>query len=63
MVTRPYSPTRRSITKGTGTITSSTGTKAGIESCNGFEIIGTTPKGFRHPQLVFVDTYVMYRSL
>ncbi|NRA48989.1 MAG: GNAT family N-acetyltransferase [Phaeodactylibacter sp.] len=29
----------------------------------GFEIIGTTPKGFRHPQLVFVDTYVMYRSL
>ena len=29
----------------------------------GFEIIGTTPKGFRHPQLGFVDTYVMYRSL
>lgn len=29
----------------------------------GFEIIGTTPKGFRHQQLGFVDTYIMFRSL
>jgi len=29
----------------------------------GFEIIGTTPKGFRHKELGFVDTYIMYRDL
>jgi L-amino acid N-acyltransferase YncA len=29
----------------------------------GFTIIGTTPKGFKHRQLGFVDTYIMYRSL
>jgi len=29
----------------------------------GFEIIGTTPKGFRHSKLGFVDTYIMYKSL
>lgn len=29
----------------------------------GFDIIGTTPKGFRHSQLGYVDTYIMYRSL
>lgn len=29
----------------------------------GFEIIGTTPNGFRHAQLGLVDTYIMYRSL
>jgi len=29
----------------------------------GFEIIGTTPKGFRHPQLGLVDTYIMYLAL
>lgn len=29
----------------------------------GFEIIGTTPKGFRHKKLGFVDTYIMYRDL
>ncbi len=29
----------------------------------GFEIIGTTPKGFRHSKLGLVDTYIMYRSL
>lgn len=29
----------------------------------GFEIIGTTPNGFRHPELGFVDTYMMYKEL
>lgn len=29
----------------------------------GFEIIGTTPKGFRHFELGLVDTYIMYKDL
>lgn len=29
----------------------------------GFEIIGKTPKGFRHKTLGFVDTYVMFKDL
>ena len=29
----------------------------------GFEIIGTTPDGFRHPTLGLVDTHIMYRKL
>ena len=29
----------------------------------GFEIIGTTPKGFRHKSLGFVDTYIMFKDL
>lgn len=29
----------------------------------GFEIIGTTPKGFRHQKLGLVDTYIMYKEL
>lgn len=29
----------------------------------GFEIIGTTPKAFRHASLGFVDAYIMYKSL
>ena len=29
----------------------------------GFEIIGTTPKGFRHKELGFVDTYIMFKQL
>lgn len=29
----------------------------------GFEIIGTTPKGFRHSVLGLVDTYIMYKDL
>lgn len=29
----------------------------------GFEIIGTTPKGFRHANLGLVDTYIMYKDL
>jgi len=29
----------------------------------GFEIIGTTPKGFRHLELGLVDTHIMYKSL
>jgi GNAT superfamily N-acetyltransferase len=28
----------------------------------GFEIIGTSPKSFRHLQLGLVDTYIMYRG-
>ncbi len=30
---------------------------------NGFKIIGTTPKGFRHQTLGLVDTYIMYKDL
>ncbi|MFD1294992.1 GNAT family N-acetyltransferase [Lutibacter holmesii] len=29
----------------------------------GFEIIGTTPKGFRHAKLGLVDTFIMYKDL
>tara|TARA_R110000868_G_scaffold96582_2_gene265754 strand:+ start:2162 stop:2659 length:498 start_codon:yes stop_codon:yes gene_type:complete len=29
----------------------------------GFNIIGTTPKGFRHKTLGLVDTYIMYKEL
>jgi L-amino acid N-acyltransferase YncA len=30
---------------------------------HGFEIVGTLPKAFLHPQLGSVDAYVMYREL
>lgn len=30
---------------------------------NGFQIIGTTPQGFRHAKEGYVDTYIMYRTL
>ena len=30
---------------------------------NGFEIIGTLPKAFRHMRLGFVDAFVMYKQL
>lgn len=29
----------------------------------GFRIIGTTPKGFRHKNSGYVDTYIMFREL
>ena len=29
----------------------------------GFEIIGTTPKGFKHKGLGLVDTYIMFKDL
>lgn len=29
----------------------------------GFQIIGTTPKGFRHKDLGFFDTYIMFKDL
>jgi ribosomal protein S18 acetylase RimI-like enzyme len=29
----------------------------------GFEIVGTLPLAFRHPNKGYVDVYVMYRSL
>jgi L-amino acid N-acyltransferase YncA len=29
----------------------------------GFEIIGTTPNGFKHQQLGYVDSYIMFRKL
>ena len=29
----------------------------------GFEIIGTTPKGFRHKEFGLVDTYIMFKDL
>lgn len=32
------------------------------EKC-GFRIIGTTPNGFRHARLGYVDSYIMYREL
>lgn len=28
-----------------------------------FDIIGTTPKGFRHKDLGLVDTYIMFKDL
>ena len=30
---------------------------------NGFQIIGTTPKGFQHKTLGLVDTHMMFKSL
>jgi len=30
---------------------------------HGFEVIGTLPKAFRHPQIGFVDAFVMYKQL
>ncbi len=30
---------------------------------HGFEVIGTLPEAFRHPQLGFVDAFVMYKKL
>ena len=30
---------------------------------HGFEVIGTLPDAFRHPQLGFVDAFVMYKKL
>ena len=30
---------------------------------HGFEIIGTTPGGFRHQRLGMVDTYIMFKAL
>ncbi len=30
---------------------------------HGFEIVGALPKAFRHPQLGFVDAFVMYKQL
>jgi len=30
---------------------------------NGFEIVGTLPKAFRHTRLGFVDAFVMYKQL
>ena len=29
----------------------------------GFKIIGTTPKGFNHQQLGYVDAYIMFREI
>lgn len=29
----------------------------------GFDIVGTVPDGFDHPELGFVAAYVMYRTL
>ena len=29
----------------------------------GFEIVGTLPRAFRHPQGAFVDAYVMHRNI
>jgi ribosomal protein S18 acetylase RimI-like enzyme len=29
----------------------------------GFEIVGTLPAAFRHPQKGYIDGYVMFRSL
>ena len=30
---------------------------------HGFQIVGTLPKAFLHPQQGYVDAYVMYREL
>jgi L-amino acid N-acyltransferase YncA len=29
----------------------------------GFDVVGTLPRAFRHPQKGYVDVYVMFRSL
>ncbi len=29
----------------------------------GFEVIGTTPGGFRHPEMGMVDTYIMFKKV
>jgi len=29
----------------------------------GFEIVGTLPEAFRHPEIGYVDVHVMFRSL
>jgi len=29
----------------------------------GFEIVGTSPGAFRHPEKGYVDVYIMFRSL
>jgi ribosomal protein S18 acetylase RimI-like enzyme len=29
----------------------------------GFKIVGTLPKAFRHPKLGYTDAYVMYQEL
>jgi L-amino acid N-acyltransferase YncA len=29
----------------------------------GFKVVGTLPRAFRHPELGYVDVYVMFRSL
>jgi ribosomal protein S18 acetylase RimI-like enzyme len=29
----------------------------------GFEVVGTLPKAFRHQRLGFVDAFVMYKQL
>ena len=29
----------------------------------GFEIVGTSPAAFRHPEKGYVDVYIMFRSL
>jgi ribosomal protein S18 acetylase RimI-like enzyme len=33
-----------------------------FQSC-GFKIIGITPNGFRHQELGFIDTYIMFKDL
>ena len=35
----------------------------GLWKKHGFKIIGTTPKGFKHQTLGFVDTYIMFKDL
>ena len=42
----------------------STNTRAiGLWKKLGFEIVGTLPRAFRHPEKGYVDVYVMFRSL
>jgi ribosomal protein S18 acetylase RimI-like enzyme len=42
----------------------STNTRAiGLWKNLGFEIVGTLPRAFRHPEKGYVDAYVMFRSL
>lgn len=30
---------------------------------HGFDVVGTLPEAFRHPQLGFVDAFVMFKKL
>jgi len=44
-------------------VVSTNGGAVGLWKNLGFRIIGTTPEGFRHVELGFVDTHMMYREL
>jgi ribosomal protein S18 acetylase RimI-like enzyme len=44
-------------------VVSSNTRAVGLWKSFGFEIVGTLPGAFRHPELGFIDAYVMFKSL